>query len=362
MAIGSENGPDVVAGDAAAAMTLDGLETLAHQNLCARCIMPESPPYITLDDEGICNLCHEHDQAQAQEDARVLESDFIKLINKYKGKHKYECLCMCSGGKDSTSALYYMVKRYKLNPLAFTFDHGFESDEALENIHRAVDALGVDFLFFKSSYMHDMFAKILKTGSRAVICHPCSMWYMDLAFDVAARYDIPLIVAGWTKGQSQKQGVMSKCGCNSHAPEFKAMAEATVEFLSHELDDMAQYKKFPRSMEEVLKRANKRHKAIVVSPHWFLPYDQDQYVATIKDELGWRAPAVSYPGGSTNCLLNFISVYNSMKHFGYTHYHVEMSKLIRQGVMTRGEALEALKLNFDKALLNAVAEKLDYQF
>ena len=210
--------------------------------------------------------------------------------------------------------------------------------------------------------MKDMFSKILTSGSKAVVCHPCSIWYMDLAFDVAARYDIPLIVAGWTKGQSTNQGVMSKCGCNIHAPEFKAMAQSTIDFLNTELTDMPQYKDFPKSMEEVLKRAGKKHKSMVISPHWFLPFGPEVYLETIKNELNWKAPKLSYPGGSTNCLLNFISVYNSVKYFGYTHYHVEASKLIREGYLSRDEALKQLEINFDKTLLNSVADKLNYHF
>ena len=39
-----------------------------------------------------------------------------------------------SGGKDSTLALYHIKKRYGMTPLAFTFDHGFENEEALRNV------------------------------------------------------------------------------------------------------------------------------------------------------------------------------------------------------------------------------------
>jgi hypothetical protein len=325
--------------------------------------MPENKPDIFLDENGVCNLCIGYENMKKFDDnIKPLETDFLKIINKYKGKYKYDCLVMCSGGKDSTSSLYYMKKRYKLNPLAFTFDHGFETEEALENIKNAVDILDVDYLFFKSTFMKDMFSKILTSGSKAVVCHPCSIWYMDLAFDIAARYDIPMIVAGWTKGQSTRQEVMSKCGCNIHSPEFKSMAKATIDFLNNELADMPKYKDFPRSMEEVLKRANKKHKSIVVSPHWFLPFGPEVYVKTIEQELKWKVPKVSYPNGSTNCMLNFISVYNSLKYFGYTHYHVEASKLIREGYLSREEALNQLSVNFDKTLLNEVAKSLNYHF
>jgi len=325
--------------------------------------MPENEPDIFLNEDGVCNVCLSYEEIKDQSEAnQPMETDFIKIINKHKGKGKYDCMVMCSGGKDSTSSLYYMVKRYKLNVLAFTFDHGFETKEAMDNIKRAVDILGVDFMLFKSNYMKDMFSKILKTGSKAVICHPCSIWYMDLAFDVAARYKIPMIVAGWTKGQSTKQEVMSKCGCNVHSPEFRQMAEATGEFLDNQLDDMPKYKNFPKSMEEVLKRAKKKYKSIVVSPHWFLPFGPETYIEVIKKELGWKRPKFSYPKGSTNCSLNFISVYNSVKHFGYAHYHVEASKMIRELMMTREEALDELEIDFDKDVLNKIAKDLDYKF
>jgi hypothetical protein len=336
---------------------------LENLRICKRCVLPESKPNIFLNDEGICNICIEHDKAKITCDPGVqLETDFIKIINKHKGKSKYDCLVMCSGGKDSSSSLYYMTRRYKLNPLAFTFDHGFETEEALENVKNAVESLGVDFLFFKSDYMKEMFTRILKTDSKAVICHPCSIWYMQLAFDIAARFDIPMIVAGWTKGQSTKQGVMSKCGCNIHAPEFYDMSIATIDFLNKEIPNMPKYKDFPRSMDEVLKKAQKKHKAIVISPHWFLPFGEDEYVETIKNEMKWEFPKVSYPKKSTNCSLNFISVYNSMRFFGYTHYHVEMSKHIREGFITREEALKNLQIDFDMDFLNSIAKKLDFKF
>ncbi len=331
--------------------------------LCKKCVLPESVPDIYLDTEGICNICKDDEGAQESGSSSiVLETEFTKLLKMYKSQSRYDCLVMCSGGKDSTAALYYMKKRYKLNPLAFTFDHGFETAQALENVKNAVEALGVDFLYFKTDYMQEMFSAVLKTGSKAVICHLCSIWYMDLTFETAARYNVPLIIAGWTKGQSKQQPLMSSCGCNAQQAEFSAMAKATREFLSSFVKNNPKYKGFPSSMEEVLTRAKMRQKCLVLSPHWFLPHRADEYVALIKKELKWEFSPLSYPEQTTNCALNFISVYNAMRYFGYTHYHVEMSKLIRLGQLDREEALNKLKINFDKELLNKIAKKLDYVF
>lgn len=330
---------------------------------CKRCVLPESKPDIWLNEEGICNVCIEHDTlTRDNEEAKNLETEFTKMLNLYKSCGQYDCLVMCSGGKDSTAALYYMKRRYKLNPLAFTFDHGFETEDAMKNVRNAVEVLGVDYLYFKTDFMSSMFSAILKTESKAVICHLCSLWYMELTLKMANRFSIPIIIAGWTKGQSKQQPLMSRCGCNVHDTEFASMAKATQKFLSEYVKNNPKYKDFPESMEEVLMRAKKRQKCVVLSPHWFLPFDSDVYIEIIKKELNWEFPKLSYPRHTTNCYLNFISVYNSMKYFGYTHYHVEMSKLIREGLLTREEAMKDLEINFDKELLNNIAKKLDCTF
>jgi Queuosine biosynthesis protein QueC len=323
--------------------------------------MPESQPHVVFDADGVCNLCKDYDVSKIEEQKhKLLETDFLKILNKHRGKGKYDVMVMCSGGKDSTSALYYMKTRYEMNPLAFTFDNGFETEEALDNVKRAVDKLGVDFLFFKSDYMKGFFSEILRTNSKAVICHPCSIWYMELAFDTARRYEIPLIIAGWTKGQSTNQQVMSKCGCGAGSPEFQSMSEATNDFIKKMVSTNPRYKDFPVSMAEVLKRAQSKHKALVLSPHWFLPFDQEAYVQTIMKELGWKYPKLSYPGRSTNCALNFISVHNSLRDFGFTHYHVEMSKMIRQGIIRREDALKDLEFQVEKSELNKIAQNLGH--
>lgn len=332
--------------------------------LCKTCVLPEVKPHIFFNENGICNVCLEYaSDKKTEEESKLLETDLLKILKKHKSKGKYDVLAMCSGGKDSTSALYYMKTRYKLNPLAFMFDNGFESEDAIKNVENAVNKLGVDFMFFKSNYMKNMFSKILETKSKAVICHPCSLWYMDLAYEIADRHEIPIIIAGWTKGQSTSQKIMNKCGCNASAPEFKEMSVATKDFIDNYVKNEPKYRDFPTSMEEVIKKASARkNKALVISPHWFLPFGPEEYVPTIQRELGWQYPKLSYPGRSTNCNLNFISVYNSMKNYGYTHYHVEMSKLIRQGVISRDEALQDLKFKIKKADLNQIASELNFKY
>jgi 7-cyano-7-deazaguanine synthase in queuosine biosynthesis len=323
---------------------------------CARCVLPEFEPDIRLDAEGVCNVCRDHDaRGTATEDAGPLESDFVRLLEKYRGKGRYDCLVMCSGGKDSTASLYLMKRRYRMNPLAFTFDLGFETDEALGNVHRAVDALDVDLVIHKSRAMIRLFRRILETDRKVVICHLCSISYMRLTFETAHRYGVRLIIAGWTKGQTARidDAVPGRYAAN--APEYVSMARATKEFVKTLRMD-PEYRDVPATMEEVVKAA-RRTRCIVQSPHWYLPEGTETHIETLTRELGWREPKHSYPAGSTNCSLNFLSSHLSMRHYGYTHYHVEMSKLIRLGLMSREEALRRLEADFDDALLADLAAR-----
>jgi hypothetical protein len=261
--------------------------------LCSRCVLPEAPPDITLDADGVCNICHNHD-LQAAEAAKSrergwLETDFLKVLDKHRGKKEYDCLCMLSGGKDSTAALYYVVRRYKLKPLVFTFNHGFVPDEHLESAQKTVKKLGVDFLYFQTTFMKDMFRKIVQTKSKVVICPVCSLWYMLKTYEIAAMFDIPIIISGWTKGQTSggTRSVLSKCACDQDPDEFRSMSAATKEFMDNHVRTDPKYKDFPRNMEEVLKTAKRKYKykGTVLSPHWFVPGGPEEYVPVIQKEL-----------------------------------------------------------------------------
>jgi hypothetical protein len=157
-------------------------------------------------------------------------------------------------------------------------------------------------------------------------------------------------VAGWTKGQSTQSVEPGN--------EYRSMSKATADFVKNCLHSYPEYKRFPISIKDALRQAHRRFKTRFISPHWYLRWDPENIKEILQKELRWCAPVLSYPANSTNCMMNFVSVYLSMKHYGYTHYHIEMSKLIRLGELSREEALNMLKINFDYNLVNSVLSKI----
>jgi tRNA(Ile)-lysidine synthase TilS/MesJ len=319
-------------------------------------VLPDHRPDIRVDADGVCDFCRPQlDGPQFRKRAPepgFLGTDLTRILDKARGKGPYDCLLMCSGGKDSTSALYYLVRRYRLRPLAFMFDHGFETEEAMANVRRATDVLGVDLVQVRSYFMHELFAEIIRSRSPVPLCPPCSMWYMGLTFTVARQYGIKLIVSGWTRGQMSTRGRLQGRG---KAPEeqFTSLSAATSALIDGVRARNPRYRDFPRTMEQVKRRHRKLQ---VISPHWFLDEDPEDYTAMIRDELGWQPSPLSYPLGSTNCLLNFVSAYISLRDYGFTHYHIELSQLIRRGELSRDEALATLDVDLAQPPYRGVIE------
>lgn len=298
--------------------------------LCAKCVLPRHKDGIALDDRGICGACA--DVSRGRRRAEPAESDFLRIVEKSRGKAKYDCLVMCSGGKDSTAALYYVKKRYKLNPLAFTFDNGFEDPGAIANVRQAVTTLSVDWVYSRSGFMHDMYAQWVMTRQVFPVCFLCSLWYMRAVYETAAAYGIRLIVGGWTRGQTDE-----------NKAALGILSAGIREFVLRMRGNFPHYRDFPDSMDTLRKQVKSSGRAVLVSCHWFLPFTDDEYAGVIRNDLGWKPISLSYPRNSTNCGINFLCSRLAVRRGAFTHFHVEKSSLIRKGMLTRDEALRQLE-------------------
>jgi N-acetyl sugar amidotransferase len=72
--------------------------------------------------------------------------EYLDKIKTYKKKYKnkYDCLIGVSGGVDSSYLTYIAVKEFKLKPLLFHVDAGWNTHLATHNISKLVDMLDVD--------------------------------------------------------------------------------------------------------------------------------------------------------------------------------------------------------------------------
>lgn len=116
--------------------------------ICAHCIMDTSDSSIAFDDDGVCDYCTNfktmvapnwHTDARG---ARELDAIAEKVREAGKGKD-FDCIIGLSGGLDSSYATLVAVERMGLRPLLFHVDAGWNTDQAVGNIEKLVDGLGL---------------------------------------------------------------------------------------------------------------------------------------------------------------------------------------------------------------------------
>lgn len=110
--------------------------------------MDTTDPNIAFNNDGVCNYCLNFKKNILPLWSASLEKDNIKELSKKirnDGKNKdFDCIIGLSGGLDSSYAAHVAVKKMNLRPLLYHVDAGWNTDQAVGNIEKLVDGLGLD--------------------------------------------------------------------------------------------------------------------------------------------------------------------------------------------------------------------------
>ena len=165
---------------------------------CKKCVMPDTRPGISFDDEGICLPCrHAELKKNIDWDARLKE--LKQLCDKYrrKSESEYDCLIAVSGGKDSHYQVHIMKEVMGMNPLLITVEDLFTQTEAAKhNIYNITRAFRCNLIAFKPNPVAGK--KICRYTFEK---YGRPSWYFDrLLYSVPLHYasilKLPLLVYG----------------------------------------------------------------------------------------------------------------------------------------------------------------------
>ncbi|MBL4240373.1 N-acetyl sugar amidotransferase [Vibrio fluvialis] len=122
---------------------------MLEYKICSTCLMDTSDPNITFDDSGSCDYCNNfHSVISPNWDTQETgQRELMSLAEKVKkdGQGKdFDCIIGLSGGLDSSYAAYIAKEKMGLRPLLFHVDAGWNTDQAVGNIEKLVDGLGLD--------------------------------------------------------------------------------------------------------------------------------------------------------------------------------------------------------------------------
>lgn len=163
---------------------------------CVPCGLPETHETISFDDAGVCNICRGQEVKNELVDWDKQKIALDELIEEHRGKYDYDCIVPFSGGKDSTWALYYLVKEYNVKPLVVRFDHGFLRPNLEENVIKTMRTLGCDMISFKPNWkvvQQLMLQSFLEKGD---FCWHCHTGIFSYPMWVALKEKVPLIFWG----------------------------------------------------------------------------------------------------------------------------------------------------------------------
>lgn len=107
---------------------------------CTKCILPETMPFIRFDDDGVCNYCHNYKLRNVPKP----KEELFKLVEPYRREHGPDCIVPFSGGRDSCYGLHLIVEELKMKPITYTYDWGMVTDLGRRNISRMCAELGVE--------------------------------------------------------------------------------------------------------------------------------------------------------------------------------------------------------------------------
>jgi len=320
-------------------------------------LIPETYPGTTFNDEGVCNHCLQYENKPL-----LGEDDFLEKIKSKQGPI-YDCILGISGGKDSSSAAYLAKQRFNLRTLAVCYDFPFLVDLARQNIKKICDALDLALLVIKTKnnleykLLREHLISLSGTGTTWGQCMFCHYGIDAVLYNVAKEKDIPFILSGITKYELWNPGSRTKFLLQRvKGLPFKEL----FGFMYHQskayLKLIDQRKQFPipgNSCFASYKRASLPNDGPeLIHVFEYLKWDARVIEETLKKEVGWTKPkkATSW---RYDCILEPLLDYTYKKEFGISTVGLYLSGLIRDGLITREEALKIQKQSEDDQALEA---------
>ena len=297
--------------------------------ICTRCIYDSRVPYITFDENGVCNYCHQLDKLKSdyKTGTKEGEEEFKKIVEQIKkdgiGK-KYDCVIGVSGGTDS-SYMLYLAKKMGLRPLAVHYDNTWNSAIATQNIRKVLTGLDIDLYTYvvDNKEVDDIFRSFF-LADVAEIEASTDLALAEIMYRAAWKYNIKYVL----EGHSFIEEGITPVGRNYFDGKY-------IESI-HKM-----FGKMPMRTYPLMTLARFLFWTAVVRikkirPFWYIGYNKEDAMRFLESEYGWK-----YYGGHhlENRMTSFFhSVYLPQK-FGTDMRNNTLSAKVRNGKMSRDDAL-----------------------
>jgi N-acetyl sugar amidotransferase len=308
---------------------------MATTGICTRCVMDASAPDIRFGPDGVCTYCRAGDRilqelpAEAEGETRLLP--VIERAKALGAGREYDVIVGVSGGVDSSYASL-LASRHGLRALAVHFDNGWNSELAVENIQRVVEASGFDLMTYVIDWpefrdLQRAFLKASVIDIEMITDHAITAALVRLADENR----IPLILSGTNK--ATEHGMPPAWTWNKE--DWTNIRAIHARFGTVPLRS---YPHLTRRRWLAIRGLRRGLRVIDILNH--VHYRRDRAAESLARDVGWR----EYGGKHHESV--FTRFYQSWilpTKFGVDKRRVHLSARIRNGEISRDESLAELE-------------------
>ncbi|MFA9391964.1 MAG: hypothetical protein ACERKD_19300 [Prolixibacteraceae bacterium] len=311
---------------------------------CTKCILPESYPSISFDQDGVCNRCSSWQQEFEKVDYESLRKELDVLIQQKKKEARaagipFDVIVPVSGGKDSAYALYVMKEIYNCRVLTVNYNNSFQTELAYRNIMNLVNTFNVEFrmIAIQPGLLKEAYQAGMKVLNEFCLVCNCTGYWLMMSFlaDQFSKYNYtPLIVGGWSK--------LFEFDPQINTLNFLRYRELLSE--SNLLDRFAEVLNIDvlnALSDQTDVRQNKTGGFIQLPDYW--PWDHHEIIETLHC-YGWK----KLKGKDTHfdCWASPLADRLEKDKYGMTQKTTIQSSYIRAGMVDRAGALMQEELSF----------------
>jgi putative aminotransferase len=328
--------------------------------ICRTCVMDTSDPNIRFDDVGRCDYCinfetnlrpaWEADVADPSRIARVAES----IRTARKGR-EFDCIIGLSGGLDSSYTAYVAKEIMGLRPLLFHVDAGWNTDQAVGNIEKLVNGLGLDLYTEVVDWeeMKDLQVAFLRSQIPDQDL-PQDAAFFSALYRFARKNRITHVLTGGNYSTE----------CCREPEEWGGYPGIDVRLFRdiHRRFGKRPLNRFPLVDIMMYKVVYQRLLGMqVVRPLNMVPYVKRDAEQTLETRFGWQRFRHKH---HESRFTRFYEDYWMPRKFGFHKRRAHFSSLIMTGQMQREEAIDRLQRpemdeHFFRQEFEFVANKLD---
>jgi len=311
--------------------------------------MPDTKPYITFDEHGVCNACRAHRLKRSALEgidwvSREREFDQLVLEAKAGNAPFYDVLVPVSGGKDSITQVHRLLK-FDLRILAVNVDYGIKTDVGWHNLMLIAD-MGANLSIYRPA--QPLHRRLIHIGMEDfgdpdllshTLLHACPL-------HMALQFQIPLVLLG-ENSAFEYGGDPDLANKNTMTREWFSLYAANkghdARFVSEKYDLPFEHLRlydFPDELESLAAT-----RAIFMSQYFY--WDSEIHLE-IARRHGFKTLDSAREGTYRNYVgidekINRIHQYIKVLKFGYGRATDHACEDIRNGRLTREEAKKLVR-------------------